>query len=169
MLSDRVKRLIRSIVPDIVNVVDRGAASDARLCVTGDKGSQFPIWVTVDTVEVPDNLVIRTVGGVRDTSIEVPESQLSANKVRKFWAHTNDFDPMVYGWSAAELYVVEGDKLATIDAVVEYLEQKLDGQSRIEVKLLATATAGNPILPTMVGDSDSGPDAVHAQPDFPGL
>jgi len=168
-MSERVKRLIRSIVPDIVNVVDRGAASDARLCVAGDRGSCFPIWVTVDTVDVPENLVIRTVGGVRDTSIEVPESQLSTNKVRKFWAHTNDFDSEVYGWSAAELYVVEGDRLKTVDAIVEYLEQKLAGQDRIEVKMLATAAAGNPYLPAMVGDSDSGPEAVHEQPDFPSL
>jgi len=168
-MSERVKRLIRSIVPDIVNVVARGAASDARLCITGNKGSSFPIWVIIDTLDVPGNMVFRTVSGVRDTTIEVPETQLSTTKVRKFWAHTNDYDSMVYGWSAADLYVVEGDKLKTVDAIVEYLEQKLAGQDRIEVKMLATAPAGNPQLPTMVGDSDSGPEAVHEQPDFQGL
>jgi hypothetical protein len=165
-MSDRVKHLIRSVVPDLVNVVDRGAASDARLSITGDKGMQFPIWVTIETIEVPDNMVVRTVDGVRDTSLEVPEAQLSAAKVRKFWAHTNDFDGEVYGWSAAELFVVNGDRQKVVDAVVEHLERKLSGQERIEVKMLATAARGTAELPTLVGDSDSGPDAVHPQVQF---
>lgn len=168
-MSERIKRLIRSVVPDIVNVVDRGAASDARLSITGNRGSHFPIWITVDTVTVPDNLVIRTVAGVRDSSIEVAESELSTNKVRKFWAHTNDFDGEVYGWSAAELYVIDGDRLKVVDAIVEYLDKVLDGQDRIDIKMLATAAPGQPHLPTMEGDSDSGSDAVHEQFDFPGL
>jgi hypothetical protein len=168
-MSERIKRLISSVIPELVSAVDRGAASEARLSITGDSGAAFPIWVTVQTIEAPENLVIRTVAGVRDTSLEVPESQLSPTRERKFWAHTNDFDGMVYGWAAAELYVVNSDKAAIIEAVLAHLDKKLEGQERITVRMLATAAAGQPSLPTMEGDSDSGPEGIHEQPEFNGF
>ncbi|GEM_PF-2571272 len=166
-MSERVKRLINFAATSIVDVVDRSAASDARLCVTGNH-LNFPLWITVDTVEVPENREVSVINSVRDDSVFVPESELSSTRVRKFWAHTNDFDGEVYGWSAAELFVVNGDRQKTIDAIVHYLEQKLAGQERIDIKLIATAAPGCSQLPILVGDSDGGPEGVHQQSEFIG-
>lgn len=168
-MSKKVQRLIDSIVPVMIDALHRRAASEARLCVSGDKGSIFPIWVSVQQIEGPQNKVIRTVAGVRDTALELPESQLSPVTAPLYWAHTNDFDGMVYGWAAAELYVVNGSKEAVVEAIIEHLSKKLENQTRIDFRLFATACAGMPHLPTVEGDSDSGPEGIHEQTEFNGF
>lgn len=168
-MSEQVQRLISSIVPVMVDALHRRAASETRLCVSGDKGLLFPIWVSVQQIDGPQNRVIRTVAGVRDTTLELPESELSSVTAPLYWAHTNDFDGMVYGWGAAELYVVNRSKEAVVEAIIEHLTKKLDDQTRIDIRLFATACAGMPHLPTVEGNSDSGPEGIHEQPEFNGF
>lgn len=152
-MSNRVMQFLEQAVATVVNDVASGDASDSRLKVEPEN-TFYPIWVAVEMIEVPENLVIRTINSVRDYSVEVPEAQLSERKVRKFWAHTNDYDGMVHGWGAAELYVVDGDRQKITAAVVEYLRQKVGSKSRVEIRM--EPTPGQKYLPVLVGDSDSG-------------
>lgn len=168
-MSQSVMQLISAIVPDVVNVVSRGEASEARLCISVSGSNELPIWVAVERIIVPQNVVIRTIGGVRDESIEVPESQLSATKTEKFWAHTNDWDGEVYGWSAAELFVVHADEQQIVRAIVDHLQKKLAHATRIDIKMLATTPAGKPSLPVIEGNSEGGLASLHEQEVFPSL
>jgi len=145
-MKESVKKFIESVVRDQVTAVNIGRVVECRLNVEGNVGLHMGLWICLET-------------------IEKPECEGSDKLVRYFWAHTNDFDPMVYGWSACELYVVERDPQVVYDKTVAFLAGKLEHQDRVEIKLFPRVASGQKELAILTGDSDSGADAIHEMPD----
>lgn len=100
--------------------------------------------------------------------LEVEESPGSDKKVRKLWAHTNDFDGMVYGWSNCEFSITESNLLTAMTAICEFLASKFANAKRIQVKYQRTAANGQS-LPVLVAESDTFDGEFKPLPEFPSL
>lgn len=133
-MNDRVKSLINSLTTKSVEDIAFNRVRDCRFGIFWGGFMGFA-WICLDIVEVED-----------------PEG--SGNKVEKLWAHTNDFDPMVYGWSNCEFSLVTTDRHEAVAKIVAFLESKVQGAERIEAKYAATPLTGNP-TGVLVADSDS--------------
>jgi hypothetical protein len=148
-MSHSVEQFIRNVaVPPVVRVVLMGNALDCRICVTADKGHDWPTWVTVQTSQVDDG---------------------SGNKVDGLFASTNDMDFMVgYPPSYYDSKPLERAE-EMIESIVRFLTDKLNaaGATRCEVRLLPTQKSGGMRLPNMEGNSDSG--LLKEQVELPSL
>lgn len=142
-MTDRVKSFIEKIVKQAVEaVVVTQELRDCRFGIFNEKipGGGFR-WICLDIV-------------------------CGQDQQETLWAHTNDFDPMVYGWSACEFSLTTRDRDEAIEKITAFLTDKARDCQRIEAKLTGTASQGQ-IMPTLVGDSDIGELAEPAA--FPGF
>lgn len=142
-MSQRVKCFVQIIVQQAVaDVLLTRQLRDCRFGLFNEKipGGGF-CWICLDTFPGDDQ-------------------ELS------LWAHTNDFDGMVYGWSACEFDIVTRDARAGIEQICAFLSEKTSACERVEVKIAGTASDGHPIA-MLVGDSDSG--QIKEPPDRPSI
>lgn len=100
--------------------------------------------------------------------LEVEEPKDSGNKVKKLWAHTNDFDGMVYGWSNCEFAIVETNLLTVMNAISDFLSTKFAGAQRIRVQYHRPANNGQS-QPVLVAESDTFDGEFQPMPEFPSL
>lgn len=130
-MTQQVKSFIESIaLKGLMAVVIRKELRDCRFGIFSDKiaGGGFR-WICLDMVGEPGQ--------------------------EQLWAHTNDFDGMVYGWSACEFSLTTTDVDEAFEKITAFLADKAANCERIEAKYTGTSNEGQP-LPTLVGDSDSG-------------
>jgi hypothetical protein len=137
-MNDRVKSLIEKTVTTAVEDIAFNRVRDGRFgtFVKGSQALNAFAWICLDI-------------------IEVEEPKGSGNKSEKLWAHTNDFDPMVYGWSNCEFSLVTTDREEAIAKINAFLAAKFKDAEAVEVKYNRTSAAGGS-LPILMGDSDQG-------------
>lgn len=129
-MTQQVKSFIESIaLKGLMAVVVRKELRDCRFGIFSDQIPGGFRWICLDMV-----------GQAGD---------------QKLWAHTNDYDPMVYGWSNCEFDLVTTDVDEAFDKITTFLTEKAAKCERIEVKFTGTSNEGQP-LPTLVGNSDTG-------------
>lgn len=130
-MTQHVNTFIENVViKGLIAVVRKQELRDCRFGIFNDKiaGGGFR-WICLDIVGEPGQ--------------------------QQLWAHTNDFDGMVYGWSACEFSLTTTDLDEAFDKITAFLVEKAANCERIEVKYTGTSSEGRP-LPTLVGDSDTG-------------
>ena len=101
-------------------------------------------------------------------TLEIEEPKGSGKKMKKIWAHTNDFDGMVYGWSNCEFSIIETNLLTVMSEIVDFLMKKFKDAQRIRVQYQRTAPDGQS-LPTLVAESDTFDGDLKPMPEFPSL
>ncbi|MBX9691336.1 MAG: hypothetical protein K2Z81_03060 [Cyanobacteria bacterium] len=134
-------RLVEFAVATLVDVVARAEARSASVRFTGrgENVSSFDnfVWISVDRIAGEN--------GAPD----------------KLWACTNDFDAFVR--PSFSLSVEQAQAGELIGRTCEYVIAKMARYSRVDILVQAEAQPNRPQLPTLVGDSESGPDGVHEQ------
>ncbi len=141
--ASNVVRLVEFAMTTVVDVVARKQARSARVRFTGsgENASLFNnfVWISVDRISGEN--------GSPD----------------KLWASTNDIDLMVPMPPSFHLSVEQSQAGELIGRACQFVIEKMAGYAKVEMFVQAEAQPNSPHLPTLVGDSESGPDGVHEQ------
>ncbi|MBX9666484.1 MAG: hypothetical protein K2X93_02650 [Candidatus Obscuribacterales bacterium] len=134
--DDRVLRFLGESLSTVVQSVTSGRAISGKIRFTDPNGPMFNNfwWIEVSNYEGD-----------------------------KLFAATNDIDLMVSSGPSFWKTVPMSDGRDLVDAAVTFLSEKFATAQHLEILLQGTSPAGQPALPTCVGNSDDGFDNISEQ------